>query len=151
MQKWYTCRLPCIKKKKKLLLQKINKSKSKSLQIYFILTNFAACEKKTWIYMYMYGIWYVPLTCVTALVDRRPPFRTHPPEYCPGTGNRSVGGPDTGWSSTNPHTDKTSAFKAYKHRQLNVLHVNFLWKWHFNTWFYFEIFSNEFHMKTFDV
>lgn len=97
--------------------------------------------------MYMYGIWYVPLTCVTALVDRRPPFRTHPPEYCPGTGNRSVGGPDTGWSSTNPHTDKTSAFKAYKHRQLNVLQVNFLWKWHFNTWFYFEIFSNEFHWK----
>lgn len=38
----------------------------------------------------------LPPTCVEVLVDRVPPFRTRPPEYCLGTGNKSVGGPDTG-------------------------------------------------------
>lgn len=102
----------------------------------------------------MYSVWYVPLACVAARADRRPPFHTHPPEYCPGTGNRSVGGTDTGWSSTNTHTnkDKTSACQAKKQCQLLVLHMSFLWKGHSHELpvtvnFSIEITSHEFHLK----
>lgn len=134
-----------------------NLHKSKSLQIYmyFILTNFGVCKKNNRINMYhVLCVWYVPLTCVAARADRRLPFRTHLPEYCPGTGNRSVGGTDTGWSSTNTHTkkDKTSACKAKKQCQLLVLHMNFLWKGHSHELpvtvnFLIEITSHEFHLK----